>query len=353
MSNQPLNAASLRGAVDLSSLKQPVSGQRQASGPTASGAQNVSTPAPGGPGSAQEEAQIAETFRHDGLVVDVTAENFQGLVQQSLQHPVIIAIWAASQPASREPIDVLARAVRKQDGRVLLGVADLDDAPEIGQVFAQLSQQAAQQGQPGQILAAAFVQGQPIPIPPVLEDAAADEILGQIVQIAVQNGLAGRVANYTPGAEGQSQDASGETDAEPELPPLHQLAYDAIEKGDYEGAVAAFDQALNENPQDEEARLARGQVKLMQRTQGVDLQSARDAAAADPTDVDAQITVADLDVLGGHVEDAFARLVDVVKNTADADRTKAREHLIELFDVVGSSDPRVKKGRTALMSALY
>ncbi len=36
-----------------------------------------------------DDAVIAETFRHDGLVVDVTAENFQGLVQQSVQHPVI------------------------------------------------------------------------------------------------------------------------------------------------------------------------------------------------------------------------------------------------------------------------
>ena len=130
-----------------------------------------------------DDAVIAETFRHDGLVVDVTAENFQGLVQQSVQHPVIIAIWAGSQPASLAPVASLARAVRAQEGRVLMGVADLDTAPEIGQVFAQLSQQAAQQGQPGQILAAAFVQGQPIPIPPVVEDAQTRELVDQIVQI--------------------------------------------------------------------------------------------------------------------------------------------------------------------------
>ena len=354
MTNQPRNAASLRGAVDLSSLKKPQGSPT--GGAPANGTPGAAAAPPAGATttpSASSDAQTAETFRHDGLVVDVTAENFQALAQQSVAHPVIVAIWAHSQPASQQPIDVLARAVRKQEGRVLLGVADLDDSPEIGQVFAQLSQQAAQQGQPGQILAAAFVQGQPIPIPPVVEDAMADEILGQIVQIAVQNGVTGRVQGYDPNAAPVSGSDDGTDEAEAELPPLHQLAYDAIEKGDYEGALAAFDQALEQNPKDEEARLARGQVKLMQRTQGADLNAAREAAASNPADIEAQMTVADLDLLGGHVEDAFARLIDVVKATRDDERTTVREHLIELFDVVGSTDPRVNKARTALMSALY
>ena len=91
----------------------------------------------------------------------------------------------------------------------------------------------------------------------------------------------------------------------------------------------------------------------MQRTAGVDLQAARAAAAADPTDVDAQIVVADLDLLGGHVEDAFVRLIDTVRVTADADRNKAREHLVELFEVVGTTDERVVKARKSLMSALF
>lgn len=346
MTNQPLNAASLRGAVDLSSLKKP---QAAATGNATPGAQG-----PGAPAPSSGQAQEGGTFRRDGLVVDVTADNFQALAQQSMTHPVIVAVWARSQPASQQPIDVLARAVRAQQGRVLLGVADLDEAPEIGQVFAQLSQQAARQGQPGQVLAAAFVQGQPIPIPPVVDDAMGEEMVGQIVQIAVQNGVTGRVADYDPNAAGAADGGSdADVSPEPELPPLHKIAYDAIDQGDYEGALAAFDKALEQNPKDEEARLARGQVKLMQRTQGADLNAAREAAATNPEDVEAQMTVADLDLLGGHVEDAFARLIDVVKATRDDERTRVREHLVELFDVVGASDPRVKKARTSLMSALY
>jgi putative thioredoxin len=95
------------------------------------------------------------------------------------------------------------------------------------------------------------------------------------------------------------------------------------------------------------------QVKLLERTQDVDLVQARAAAAAAPDDVEAQIMMADLDVLGGHVEDAFSRLVDTVRRTAGADRDRVRSHLVELFDVVGTDDPRVPAARLALANALF
>ena len=91
----------------------------------------------------------------------------------------------------------------------------------------------------------------------------------------------------------------------------------------------------------------------MQRTEGVDHAAARAVAAAAPTDVDAQLVVADLDVLGGHIKDAFVRLIDLVRLTVDAERNRVREHLLELFDIVGPIDERVAKARKALMSALF
>ena len=91
----------------------------------------------------------------------------------------------------------------------------------------------------------------------------------------------------------------------------------------------------------------------MQRTTGVDLQEARAAAADNPSDIAAQTLVADLDVLGGHVEDAFLRLVDLVRNTTGDDREQVRTHLLSLFSVVGQHDERVRKARGSLMSALF
>jgi putative thioredoxin len=117
--------------------------------------------------------------------------------------------------------------------------------------------------------------------------------------------------------------------------------------------VAEYQKLVDANPADAEAAAGLAMAKVLQRTRGVDLQAAREAAAARPDDVEAQTMVADLDLLGGHVEDAFARLVDLVRRTSDKDRDAAREHLLGLFGAVGNDDPRVLRGRQALASALF
>ena len=194
-----------------------------------------------------------------------------------------------------------------------------------------------------------LVQGQPVPMFAGVQPAeAVRPILEEFLGLAVQHGVTGRVEV----AEAGPQDGEEET-SEPPLPPLHQEAYEAIERGDLAAAHAAYEKALKANPADADAELGLAQVGLMQRTEGADLQAARAAAAEKPTDVAAQTLVADLDVLGGHVEDAFLRLIDLVRATSGDEREQARVHLVQLFAVVGAHDERVRKARTQLMSALF
>jgi putative thioredoxin len=57
--------------------------------------------------------------------------------------------------------------------------------------------------------------------------------------------------------------------------------------------------------------------------------------------------------MGGHVDDAFARLIKTIQVTAGDDRNAVRLHLLELFEVVGADDDRVVKARRRLMAALF
>ena len=199
----------------------------------------------------------------------------------------------------------------------------------------------------------ALLQGRPLPlfVGPLLPQEV-QPVIDELLQVAVQNGITGRVSPAPEAGADETADEDAE-DAEPELPPHLAAAYDAIEAGDLDAAAAAYERALAENPADAEAKAGLSQVGLLRRTEGVDPAAARAAAAAAPTDVAAQIVVADLDVLGGHVADAFTRLVDTVRATSGDDRNQAREHLLELFEVVGTGDERVAAGRRALMSALF
>jgi putative thioredoxin len=312
----PEPSISTRGAIDLSALNRPQS------------------PPPGEPGGAPSAG---------GYVVDLTEENFAQVVQDSAQYPVVVLLWIPTDQANADLGTLLGRLAEEYAGRFLLGRVDAQASPQLAAAFQV-------QGVPTVV---AVLQGQPVPL---FAGAAPEEqiraVLDQVLAAAEQNGVTGRA----PAQGGQDEAPSGAAEEEaPEepLPPLHQEAYDAIERDDLDSAVAAYERAIKQDPKDTLAVAGLAQVRLLQRTRAVDLQAVRAAAAAAPTDVDAQLAVADTDMLGGNVDDAMARLLDLLPG-ADADaKEKVRLRLLDYFEIVGPTDPRVGKARQRLAIALY
>lgn len=323
MTQQPFTPSALRGAVDLSGLKRPAGGP--------------ASPPGAAPGTSAAEAGQPGTA---GFVVTGTDAGFQDIATASVRVPMVIVLWSARLPQSADFVTVMSDVAVANQGRFQLVSVNVDDNPGLLQAFQVQSVP----------MTLGLVQGQPVPlfVGPLPQEEVQTWV-DELLKLAIQHGVTGRVS-----AAGAEPAPGSEAPAEaPALPPLHQQAFDAIDAGDLDGAVAAYEQALRERPGDTEAKAGLAQVRLMRRTAGVDLQTARDAAAADPTDLDAQLLVADLDLTGGHVEDAFGRLVDLVRMSAGDERNRVREHLIELFEIVGVSDERVVKARKALMSALF
>lgn len=299
-----------RGAVDLSALTRPA------------------TPPPGTPGGLPKAGPY---------VVDIDEASFADLVQSTTLHPVVVVLWASWSEASIGLAGDLGTLAQQDGGRWQLARIDAEANPAIARAFQAQSVPTV----------VAVLAGQPLPLfQGALPLDQVRQVLDQVLAAAEANGITGRV-------EAGSDAPPPEEEPEPELPPLHQAAYDAIEGGDYAAATAAYQQALKENPRDALARAGLAQVGLLERTHDADLQAARAAAAADPRDVDAQLAVADLDILGGKVDDAFARLVDLLRVTAGPERERVRVRLVDLFEVVGGEDPRVVAARRAMANALY
>lgn len=190
----------------------------------------------------------------------------------------------------------------------------------------------------------AVVAGQALPL---FQGAAGEqqirETLDQLVQVAEQRfGLTGLVVDpdAQPGAAAEREVPAGPYDA------LLEAAVQALDAGDFGGAVQAYKNVLSDDPANTEAKLGLAQAELLRRVQGMDPQQVRKEAAEKPGDVDAQIAAADLDLVGGHVEDAFGRLIETVQRTVGDDRDAVRRRLLELFEVVG---PRTRgwSGRAA------
>ncbi len=318
MSNTEPAAASSRGAVDLSGL----------------GAQNPqAAPAPGvdqmpvasaGPTPAAAEGAT--------WTASVNQQEFTQLVQVSNTAPVVVSLGTGASPASAQLDATLRGLIDGYAGRLVLALVDTDREPAIAQAFRV-------QQVPSVV---ALLNGQPVPL--FQGDAAPEQIaslLRELLQLGVEHGVTGTVPPF------------GAPEAEQPVPPLHQEAMDAIDAGDYAGAIAAYRKALAEKPNDDDAQTGLQHVELLQRTAFSDLESTRKAAAENPDGIDEQLAVADMDVLGGHVEDAFARLVSLVGRTAAEDRERIRARLVSLYAVVGAQDERVVKSRQKLARVLF
>jgi putative thioredoxin len=327
MSQPSLPPISARGAVDLSALRQPPP-------PPAAGRASRA-------GGAEAPDPAARSL--DGFVRDVTDATFGAVVELSAQVPVVVDLWAQWCGPCKQLSPVLERLAEEYGGAFLLAKVDVDANPQIAAAFQVQSIPSV----------VAIVGGQPVPMfQGAYPEAQVRAILDELLKVAAENGITGTLAAPTGGADGDA--AAAAEPVEPPLPPLHQAAYDALEREDLDGAAQAFGRALRENPRDVEAKAGLAQVELLKRLAGLNPGTAlATAAQAAADDVEAHLVAADVEVATGRAEAGLARLVALVRQSAGADRERVRVRLLDLFEVVGSGSPEVAAARRALASALY
>ncbi|NRD07788.1 tetratricopeptide repeat protein [Rathayibacter agropyri] len=317
MSTVPPLPGNLRGAVDLSSLvnrRTPPAGAAAAAAPAASGAPAANP-----------------------LLLTAGDAEFDQVVQLSSRVPVIVDLRGPWAEESTSMTALLEKVVVSYAGAFVLVGVDVESAPQLAQAFQVQAVPTV----------AAIIGGRPVPLfSGLLAEDQLRDLLEQVLQLAAQNGVTGTIPVDADPAEG------AEPEPEP-LPPHHQEAYDAIERGDYSTAISEYETAIAQNPRDDLAVAGLAQVKLLHRLQGRTLEDIRSTAAAEPSNLDAQLAVADLDVSGGHVEDAFDRLLAMFPRLDAEGKAATRARLLDLFEIVGQTDPRVNKARARLTTLLY
>jgi putative thioredoxin len=306
---------SRHGAVDLSQLAQRA---KQAGG--APGA------APAGTGS---------------YVVEATEQTFEAeAIRKSVKHPVVVELYSPRVATGQRLSDALAALAAESAGRFLLVRVNVDVAPGIVQALGL-------QAVPTVI---AVINGQIAPLfQGVLNKEQAGAYIEQLLKAAVANGIVGRAEPVVAG--GSAAEAATEPE-EPVSDPRFAAADEALAKGDFAAAAAEFDKLLQANPNDAEAKAGKAQAGLLARASVLDPRAAV-ARAATSTELIDQLAAADAEMVTGQAEAAFARLIEVVRRSSGEDRNTARVRLLELFETLGSGDPRVLKARRDLMAALF
>jgi len=310
----PAPGLSIAGAVDLAAVKARSEAQARAkTAPTAD------SPTGGG-----------------AFAVEVTEQTFQAeVIDRSMQVPVVVDLWATWCEPCKQLSPVLERLAEAAGGAWVLAKIDNDANPRIRQAFGVQSVPTV----------VAVVAGQPV-----------DGFSGALPEPDVRkwiSGLLDALRDRMPAireAE-QRQGGAAEPEEEPD-DPRFVAAEEAVEEGDWAAAEAAYSAILAAEPGNEQAAAALGQVRFLARAELADPGAIARADAA-PDDVDAQLAAADAEVAADAVEAAFERLVATVGRTAGDDRDRAREHLIGLFELFPTDDPRVTAARRSLARALF
>jgi putative thioredoxin len=314
---QPRNF-SLYGAVDLSARQ--ATAQRQ-----------------------QAPAADGQSAPHSEYVFDVTEAAFEtDVLERSRTVPVVMDLWAEWCGPCKQLSPVLEKLAVEAAGAWVLAKVDVDANP-------QLSAALQVQSIP---MVLAVIGGQLVPgFLGALPEAQVRQWLTQVLQVAKQVGLPGGDSQDGPGLadEDLPGGAPGGGDREPELAEAQR----AMERGDLDGAAAAFERKLAASPGDPVAALGLARVNLFQRVDSYDQAQARRDAAAHPDDAGAQIRVADIDMAQGHAGEAFDRLLGVIRRTSGDDKNKVRQHLVSLFELFPPGEPQVNRARATLSSLLF
>ena len=320
MADQQFNpGVSLAGAVDLEALKHQVKAE------------------PGQTGGAPAAG---------GYVIDTTENTFQAMVQTSATFPILLLLWVPTDDRLFAMARRLGDAVNGLNGQIQLSRIDIASNPSIAQALQV-------QGAPA---LCALIGGRPMPLLQGVPGddelkQLCDEVIPKIIQAAAQAGVTG-TAPYSGDPDAAQSDAAQSDDAD-QVPPEHAEAHRLAQEGDYAGAAAEYARILESNPDDARAARERAKALLLARSGNADVREVRAAAAAAPDDVEAQLAVADLDMIGGKIPDAFARLLDFVAAGHKSDIEPVRQRLLEYFTIPEPSDERLKRARRRLATLMY
>ena len=257
--------------------------------------------------------------------IEVSVENLSSdILPLSLVRPVIVLMWSPRSPESVEMIKVLGKLEIDYKEAFSLARVDIEAHPQVAQAFQTKTVPYA----------VAIIAEQMVPLfEQSYPEAQVRMVIDKVLTLASEQGVGQAPAEHMEAEEIE--------------------AMEALEAGNYAAAEVAYKKWLSRKPGENLAKLGLAQTQLLMRTEGLDLNQVIDESTKNPTDIALQLKAADVEMVNGGVEAAFTRLLHAVRATAGDDRTKVKDHLLNLFALVDPSDPRLVAARKELASALF
>ena len=257
--------------------------------------------------------------------IEVSVENLSSdILPLSLVRPVIVLMWSPRSAESVEMVKVLGKLEIDYKGAFALARVDIEAHPQVAQAFQTKAVPYA----------VAIIAEQMVPLfEQSYPEAQVRMVMDKVLTLAAEQGI-----GQAPVEQMEAEEIE---------------ALEALEAGNYVAAEAAYKKWLSRKPAENLAKLGLAQTQLLMRTEGLELNDVIEQSALNPSDIALQLKAADVEIVKGGVEAAFARLIHAVRATSGDERTKVKDHLLNLFALVDQSDPRLVAARKELASALF
>ena len=257
--------------------------------------------------------------------IEVSVENLSSdILPLSLVRPVIVLMWSPRSAESVEMVKVLGKLEIDYKGAFALARVDIEAHPQVAQAFQTKTVPYA----------VAIIAEQMVPLfEQSYPEAQLRMVMDKVLTLAAEQGI-----GQAPVEQMEAEEIE---------------ALEALEAGNFVAAEAAYKKWLSRKPAENLAKLGLAQTQLLMRTEGLELNDVIEQSALNPSDIALQLKAADVEIVNGGVEAAFARLIHAVRATSGDERTKVKDHLLNLFALVDQSDPRLVAARKELASALF
>jgi putative thioredoxin len=260
---------------------------------------------------------------------EATVENFMAdYVGRSKEKPVVLLAYSPRSAATVELRQLMASIAKEDNESWIFGAINADTQVQLAQALKITAVP----------FAIAFINEQPVALfDRIYPREQIVMVITKLFELAKEQGLNVQVPEVK------------EIPMEPE----EAAALSALDKGDYSGAAMAYRNWLMRKPDEPVAKIGLAQCELMLRISALNPALTIKDADSEPTSIEKAVMAADVEISQGLQKNAFARLINFVKNSSGDEKKQAKEHLLLLFQLVDPADPDLIRSRNELASALF